>query len=198
MLPRLRRRLPFLAIACGAAILLSGAASAQTSGTPERYTATAINTNNASMGTIDITVTRWSTDQQRDKLISTLLQKGADKLLDVLQDMPAVGHFGAPGNLSWDLRFARTLPLPDGGERVVLVTDRRIGFWEATRQPRSFNYPFTVIELRLKADGEGEGKMSLATKIIHDKKQNMITLENYDLQPVMLTHVKRERTKPLN
>jgi hypothetical protein len=192
------RRVPFFAAVCGAAVLLSGAAVAQTIGTPERYTATAINTNNASMGTIDISVTRWSTDQQRDKLMSTLLEKGADKLLDVLQNMPSTGHFGAPGNLSWDLRFARKVPLPDGGERVVLVTDRRIGFWEATQQPRSFQYPFTVIELRLNAEGEGEGKMSLATKIIHDKDQNMITLENYNLQPVMLTHVKRERTKPLN
>jgi hypothetical protein len=194
----LLRRTPFVAIACGSAVLLAGAAAAQTMGAPERYTATAINTNNASMGAIDITVTRWSTDQQRDKLISTLLDKGADKLLDVLQDMPSAGHFGAPGNLSWDLRFARKIALPDGGERVVLVTDRRIGFWEATRQPRSFDYPFTVIELRLNADGEGEGKMSLATKIIHDKDQNMITLEDYNLQPVMLTHVKRERAKPLN
>jgi hypothetical protein len=197
MLP-LPRRVPILAIVCGSAVLLSATGTAQTIGTPERYTATAINTNNASMGAIDITVTRWSTDRQRDTLISTLQQKGADKLLDVLQDMPSAGHFGAPGNLSWDLRFARKTPLPDGGERVVLVTDRRIGFWEATRQPRSFDYPFTVIELRLNADGEGEGKMSLATKIIHDKETNMITLENYSLQPVMLTHVKRERTKPLN
>jgi hypothetical protein len=195
---QLLRRAPFLAAACGSAVLLSGAASAQTMGTPERYTATAINTNNASMGAIDITVTRWSTDQQRDSLISTFLQKGADKLLDALQDMPSAGHFGAPGNLSWDLRFARKVPLAEGGERVVLVTDRPIGFWEATRQPRSVDYPVTVIELRLNADGEGEGKMSLATKIIHDKEHNMITLENYNLQPVMLTHVKRERTKPSN
>lgn len=51
------------------------------------------------------------------------------------------------------------MPLPDGGERVVLVTDRRIGFWEAANQPRSIDYPFTVIELRLQADGEGEGKI---------------------------------------
>jgi hypothetical protein len=197
MLP-LFRRAAFLAIVCGWAVLLSGAATAQTMGTPERYTATAINTNNASVGTIDIAVTRWSTDKQRDTLIATLLQKGADKLLDALQDMPSAGHFGASGNLSWDLRFARKSPLPDGGERVVLVTDRRIGFWEATRQPRSFDYPFTVIELRLNADGEGEGKMSLATKIIHDKERNTITLENYNLQPVMLSRVTRERTKPLN
>jgi hypothetical protein len=91
----------------------------------------------------------------------------------MLQDMPSTGYFGAPGQLSWDLRFARKTPLPDGGEQVVLVTDRRIGFWEATRQPASrVRLPFTVIELRLNPDGEGEGKMSLATKVIHDKDKN--------------------------
>jgi len=188
---RLRVLLPFAALAV--TVLLTLVASAQTLGTPERFTASAINTNNASVGTIDITVNRWSTDKQRDALMAVMLEKGPDKLLEAIQDMPSAGHFGTPGNLSWDLRFARRTPLPDGGERVTLVTDRRIGFWEATRQPRSFDYPFTVIELRLNADGEGEGKMSIATKVIVDKDQNMITLENYDLQPVMLTHVRREQ-----
>jgi hypothetical protein len=83
--------------------------------------------------------------------------------------------------------------LPDGGERVVLITDRRIGFWEAANQPRSIDYPFTVIELRLNRDGEGEGKMSIATKIMLDKKENMITLENYETSPVRLTNVRREK-----
>jgi hypothetical protein len=126
-------------------------------------------------------------------LMSVLMDKGADKLLDVLQDMPRMGYFRAPGNLGWDIHFARKLPLPDGGERVVLVTDRRIGFWEAANQPRSIDYPFTVIELRLNRDGEGEGKMSLATKIIPDKENKIVTLENYETQPVLLTNVKREK-----
>ena len=73
------------------------------------------------------------------------------------------------------------------------MTDRRIGFWEASNQPRSIDYPFTVIELRLNRDGEGEGKMSLATKIIADKENNIVTLENYDIQPVMLNNVRREK-----
>jgi len=81
----------------------------------------------------------------------------------------------------------------EGGERVVLVTDRRISFWEARNQPRSYDYPFTVIELHLNRDGEGEGKMSIATKVIYDKKENMITLENFQTTPVQLTNVKRER-----
>jgi hypothetical protein len=191
------RRASLIAVGFSTAALLSLAASGQTLGSPQRYTATAINTNgnNASAGTIDISVDRWSTDKERDTLVSTMVQKGADKLVEVLQDMKPVGHFGAPGRLSWDLRFARRIPLVEGGERVVLVTDRRISFWEARNQPRSIDYPFTVIELRLNAEGEGEGKMSLATKVIHDKDNNMITLENYNLQPVLLTKVKRERAR---
>jgi hypothetical protein len=45
--------------------------------------------------------------------------------------------------------------------------------------------------MQLNRDGVGEGKMSLATKVILDKKKNMITLENFELQPVLLTQVKR-------
>jgi len=190
---------PFLrALEATAIVLLTAAvfplsSAAQTNGIPERYTATAVNMNNGAAGNIDITVNRWSTDQERDALMSVMLEKGPEKLLDALQDVRPVGHFGAPGNLSWDLRFARRTPLPDGGERVVLVTDRRIGIWEAANQPRSIDYPFTVIELRLNPDGQGEGKMTIATKVIPDKEHNTITLENYNIQPVQLTVVKRER-----
>ena len=104
-----------------------------------------------------------------------------------------MGYIRTPDSIGWDIHFARRTPQPEGGERVVLLTDRRIGFWEAAHQPRSIDYPFTVIELRLNRDGEGEGKMSLATKIIPDKTNNIVTLENYETSPVMLTNVKRER-----
>ena len=178
----------------GSAILLSLAASAQTMGTPEKFTASAININNGQAGTIDITVNRWSSDKDRDKLMAVASTKGPEKLLDALQDMPAVGHFGAPGNLSWDIHFARRMSLPEGGERVVLITDRRIGFWEAANQPRSIDYPFTFIDIRMNRDGEGEGKMSIATKVIYDKKDNMISLENFQTSPVQLTNVRREKS----
>ena len=178
--------------AIGSAAVLDQGLSAQTMGSPERYTATAMNINNGQASNIDITVNRWSTDKQRDALMAAVTQKGPEKLLDALEDMPAVGHFGAPGNLSWDIHFARKMPLPEGGERVVLITDRRIGFWEAANQPRSIDYPFTFIDIRLNRDGEGEGKMSLATKVIYDKKDNMISLENFQTSPVLITNVRRK------
>ena len=169
---------------------------AQTKGTPERFTALAVNMSNvgrSGAGTIEIAVDRWSTDAERDRLLTTLMEKGADKLLDVLRDMRRVGYIRSPNSLGYDLHYARRTPLPDGGERVVLATDRPVGFWEAVNRPRSIDYPFTIIELHLNADGEGEGKLSLATKIMADKESKTIVLEDYANQPVLLTSVKRER-----
>jgi hypothetical protein len=169
---------------------------AQTKGTPERFTALAVNMSNvgrSGAGTIEIAVDRWSTDAERDRLLTTLMERGADKLLDVLRDMRRVGYIRSPNSLGYDLHYARRTPLPDGGERVVLATDRPVGFWEAVNRPRSIDYPFTIIELHLNADGEGEGKLSIATKIVAEKESNTIVLEDYANQPVLLTSVKRER-----
>ena len=130
----------------------------------------------------------------RNLLVSTLLDKGSDELLDALQDMPRIGYIRIDGGLGYDLHYAHVTQGEDGGERIVLATDRRIGFWEATNQPRSIDYPFTVIELRLNRDGEGQGKMSLATRITADKEKNSVTLENYDQQPVLLQSVKRDHS----
>jgi hypothetical protein len=167
--------------------------NAQTNGTPERYTALAVNMDRGTSGAIEIVVDRWSTDQQRDTLMSVMKKDGPGRLLDVLQDMPRMGYLRTPDSIGWDIHFARKIPSEDGGYRVVLLTDRRVGFWEAVNRPRSIDYPFTFIELRLNRDGEGEGKMSLATRIIADDRSNVVTLENYNTQPVTLKNIKATR-----
>jgi hypothetical protein len=169
----------------------------QTKGSPERFTAVAVN-----MGTpgrtwvdrVEIVVQRWSTTAERDRLLNTLFEKGPDELLDTLTDLPRVGYFRTPNSIGYDLHYAQRTPLPDGGERIVLATDRYIAFWEAANRPRSIDYPFTVIELHINADGVGEGKMSLATRIIGDRENRLIVLENYANQPVLLNDVRREKS----
>jgi hypothetical protein len=181
------------AVAALLAISLSVSGQVQQSG-PERFTALAVNLERGGSGPVEIVVNRSSTEGERDRLLQTLLDNGPDKLLDVLRDMPRVGYIRTPESIGYDIHYARRAPLPDGGERLVLVTDRRIGFWEASNRPRSIDYPFTVIELHLNPVGEGEGKISVATKITADKENKIVTLENYATQPVLLQSVKRERT----
>jgi hypothetical protein len=181
------------AVAALLTMSLGVSAQAQHSG-PERFTALAVNMERGGSGPVEIVVNRSSTEGERDRLLQTLMDNGPDKLLDVLRDMPRVGYIRTPESIGYDIHYARRAPLPDGGERLVLVTDRRIGFWEAANRPRSIDYPFTVIELHLNPDGEGEGKLSVATKITADKENKIVTLENYGTQPVLLQAVKRERS----
>lgn len=159
----------------------------------EEFTAWAINMEGVpgrSTTTVDITIERWSTDAERQLLIDALKEKGQDGLLRALQKLPRVGRMRTPDSIGYDLHYARQNPLDEGGRQIVIATDRPIGFWEARNRPRSIDYPFTVIELRLNKDGVGEGKMLPGTKIYIDRKNNLV-LENYGTQPVRLTEVKK-------
>jgi len=181
--------------AAAALVLVSLSAAAQSGGSPERYVAAAVDLGQPGPTgplTVEVVVTRWSTDAERDRLTGVLLDQGPDKLLEGLQGMPSAGYIRTPDTLAYDLRFARRTRLADGAERVFLATDRHIGFWEATHRPRTIEYPFTYIEMRLGPDGRGEGKMSLLTKVTVDKEENAIVLENYGTQPVLLQNVRKE------
>ncbi len=169
--------------------------AAQTLGSGERFIAEAANTNNGRTSQVEIAVTRWSTDAERERLLGVLRDKGPDKLLSVLQDTPKVGYIRQTSSIGWDLHYARHEALPDGGERVVVATDRPIGIWEAENQPRTVDYPFTVVELHLNTNGEGEGKMTFATKVTIDKNTGSIVLENWGTSPVLLQGVHREALK---
>jgi hypothetical protein len=194
--PKLRR------LAATSIVALIGLALQSTTGLAdiiERYVANAIGIGTPgppAAGTVEIAVERWSTDAERDRLLSVLLEKGTDKLLDELQKLPRVGYIRTPDSIGYDLHYARKAAGEDGGEHAVLATDRYITFWEAVSRPRTIDYPFTLIELHIGPDGKGEGKMSIATKIIYDKKKNEIVLEQYQSQPVLLTEVRKEARTP--
>jgi len=162
---------------------------------PQRFTALAANLSNINVGpvaqTIQVEITRWSTDGERDRLLNVLKEKGPRALLSELQGMPRVGYFRTPTSLGYDLRFARQRPWGDGGREIFIATDRYINFWEVANQTRSLDYPFTLIQMQLDKEGNGEGKLSVATKIIGDGHE--LVLENFATQPVMLKGIKREK-----
>jgi hypothetical protein len=188
----MRHTLPLLVGA--AALAASLPAFGNQPASPDRYTATIVGEPGRATTTIQMVVERWSRDAERERLLASLVEGGPTALLDMLRDAPPVGYLRTPATARWDIRYASSTPLPDGGERVVLATDRPLTFWEQSNQTRTVDYPFTVIELRLDAQGEGEGKLSLATKIVADRQSGSIVLEDYALQPTLLHSVKREKS----
>lgn len=189
-----------LLVALGVAIAPLGAR--QTSGEKLEITAFAVSMGTVGTGAnavVDINIDRWSTAKERELLITTMVEKNSDALLRELQKMPSHGRFRIPGlqgpdphqlRLGNPLRYAWQTPTPEGGRRIVIATDRYIGFAEARNQPRTIDYPFTLFEIRVNKAGEGEGKMAVATKISFDKKKNAIELENYGSEPVRLNNLK--------
>ena len=169
------------------------AASPQIEDAPARFAAFAVNMNRGSAGTVELVINRWSSDADRDRLMSVMFDKGQERLLQELQKMPRMGYIRTPGSIGWDIHFAAHVPAKDGGERIVLVTDRHMGFREVANRNRTVDYPFTIIELNVPKSGDGDGKITVATRIIPDSGGRIVTLENYDIQPVLLTKVTRER-----
>lgn len=194
MLSRSALRLRACAIA--AVVLVAVAAVSTDQNLPARYTALAVNLGDTPVRwktkTVEIVVKRWSPEATRDRLLSILIDKGPEKLLDELRKSPRVGYIRTPDTIGYDLRFSQYVKGEDGGDRVMLATDRYISFWEQVNRPRTVDYPFTVIDLRFAPDGEGTGKMSLFAKIVADKKNNTVMIEDYGTQPVLLQGLRRE------
>jgi len=186
------RVLSALAAAAVAAVVGSGVT--QAAERVEELRAFAVNMSNTGAGaarnsaSVDITINRWTTDAERDKLVDAVREKGADGLLSALRKMDEIGHIQSGGSLGYPLRFAREVKLEGGGRRIIIGTDRRMSFLELREQPRTVDYPFVIMDIRLKADGKGEGKLMPLAKINTDR-DHIVEIENYASEPVRLTSV---------
>jgi hypothetical protein len=188
------RRVVTLHLALALASVVSAGAQTASNSPRERFTAVAVNNSTvgrAGASPVDITISQWTSDADHDKLMTLFKEKGEKALLSALQDQKPVGTINVPGNVAYDLRYARQTTTAEGERRIILATDRPIGSWEAADQPRSVDYPFTLIEMRLDKSGSGQGKLSYATKLTLEN--NTLVIENYANQPVMLNEIKSQK-----
>ena len=177
-------------------LILATLPAASGQGQKETFTGFAINMNSGpSTATIDFSVERWSTDAEREALLNVLRaekdpNRANEQLLKALLKMPKTGYIRTTQSLAWDLHYAHQTPLEDGGRRLVVATDRPIGFREVRNQARTMDYPFTVVEIRLDKDDRGQGKILGGTRLLIDKNNHLV-LENYGQQPIRFNEIRR-------
>jgi hypothetical protein len=119
----------------------------------------------------------------------------AQALAGAIRRAPSIGYIWTQDVTGYSIKFAHRAPLPDGGERIVLAVDRRLGTHTAAWQPvttdPATDYPFTVVEIRLGSNGVGEARTSLTTNVVVDKQADTLALENYSAAPVILREVRK-------
>ena len=193
------------AVGVGLAIVVSCAAGAFAEEKKNRETFFATVLQQANMrlpggGTFQLTmnVDQWTSIEERRRLLGVFKEGGSEALMKELRHAKA-GYIVPPAFArwpSWEVDVASSIPQPDGGRIVRLFTERPIIFGEAYYNTRSKEYEFGVVELKLNADGEGEGMTIPAAKLsLSDKGELVVETLPYTTGPQKLIGVRQWKDK---
>jgi hypothetical protein len=162
---------------------------------PTQYSAVAIGLSGAAAGKtfgLTVYVQGLSSDGEIEELLATLKHKGQDGLVSALEDMKDKGRVAPTGSVGTGMRVVRIRPLKDGGQHIVLATNRPISFPELYRGTRSRDYKFAIVVLNVDKDGKGTGSFAPLCKVRFNKK-NDLEIEHYGQKPFRLANVYRQK-----
>jgi hypothetical protein len=112
---------------------------------------------------------------------------------------PTLGYIWTTDVTGYSIKYAYHASLPDGSERIILATDRRLGAyipaWRPVGTAALTDYEFTLVEIRLDSKGVGEGKTSLTTKVVGDDEAKTVALDDYAGTPVILQKVEKSKVQ---
>jgi len=180
-----------------AALLLCMTAGAGPRLVADTFTATTANMTPAGEN-LRIQILEWQEADARANAVATLAA-GADASPPFAK-LPTVGYIWPKGSpVGYSVKYAHREPQPDGGERITLVTDKRLGSydfkgWSTPSPGAGSDAPYSVVELDLSSSGSGTGTLSLVGEVVLDEQAGTVALKPGG--PSLLTNVKRETTSP--
>lgn len=158
----------------------------------ERLSATLVDVSGPRAGTvrpIDIYINDYSSDAEAQQLAGAFADGGSRALFKVLTKMKSKGRIAPVGRVGYEVRYIRSSQTPNG-RKIVMLTDRPIGFLEAYYGTRSRDYQYALIELNIKDDRKGEGSLIYAAKV-KAFTGDTIEVENFGIQPAKLMVVRK-------
>jgi hypothetical protein len=196
--PAIRTAL-LVALAIALLTTASGPAWAKTKREPiEKFRARAFDINRGAATHLDIVIYEWTTPEERQALLQTFVDSGSEALYDALYEVSEKGYLRLPQTLGYDMQYAWQVEV-EGKRRIVLATDRPMGFLELSRGFRSRDYNVSLVVLELDPEtGEGEGIAMGGAELSMDKETGQIHIEFAGTQPTKLTNVKKLKVKKKN
>jgi hypothetical protein len=162
---------------------------------PAQYAATATGQAGSAAGKtfgLTIYVEVLTSDGDIDELVATLKHKGQDGLVSALEDVKDKGRVAPTASVGTGMRVVRIRMTKDGGQHIVLATNRPISFPELYNGARSTDYKIGIVVLDVDKDGKGTGTFSPLCKVKFNKK-NELEVEHYGQKPFRLANVYRQK-----
>ena len=181
----------------GLAVLVLGTAAAASAGGAESYNATAsLETAGGTKVTspVVISISRWSTDAERDKARVALKSGGTTAVQKELAGMPDVGTIQV-GEIKTPIRFARALPVGEG-KVITLITSQTIvaigGGMRGATAADKVGYDVAVAIFQVDGAGKGDaGDLAPAAKVKFDDKGAFV-VEDYAGEAVRLVGISKK------
>jgi len=162
---------------------------------PAQYAATAIGQSGSVAGKsfgLTVTVQELTSDGDIDELASTLRHQGQDGLVSAMEKVNDKGRVAPNGSVGTGMRIVRIRPTNDGGQHIVLATNRPISFPELYNATRSTNYKIGIVVLDVDKDGKGTGSFAPLCTVKFNKKDEL-EIEHYGQKPFRLANVYRPK-----
>jgi len=138
---------------------------------------------------VAIDLLRWSTDEERTEMEKALGEGNDQSVANALDNTETLGYVWTAESVGYAIRYAYHTPIDNGGERIILALNGRFGsrnptLWD-TNQPDG--QPYTLLELRVDAQGRGEGRDVLPTAMAY-----AFGLDGYEVAPTLLEILGRD------
>jgi hypothetical protein len=160
----------------------------------EQFSATAFGTSGAASGKsvgVNIYINSYTTDDEVKEFLNVLKTQGQDGLEKAFDKTKERGRLAIVGSTGNDVPFIRSRNAET--RRVIrMATNRIMSFGELYNSPRSRDYKFTIVELRLGPDGNGEGNIFYAVKLKFNK-MGELEIEHYGQSPLRLANVRKQK-----
>ena len=131
---------------------------------------------------------QYTSDQEVQNFAQLPKEKGTDALRRALEkeDNGRIAVVGSTGN-----QIAVARKRQEGADTIItIVTARTMPFMELYNQPRTTNYPFGYLQVKLDANGQGTGQIMAAARIRFDKKKGQYEIESFGNQYIKATNIR--------
>jgi len=148
---------------------------------------------------IEIRIREWTTEEERQQVLTEIKEASAQSgrnrnraVARALRGASRVGSMNLRGTTGWPIRYSRITQLPDGGQRIILATDRPVSWNEALNTGSVVgDFDVTALELTLDAEGNGEGRLSVGTEVRWNEAAEKLEVTNFSVQPATLGNLRR-------